>query len=335
VGVWCGQRWDPAVCRPASSPMGVSSSLRSTPISWPRRFLADLETGSAFNRSLSGAKWHWPILIKFCHLTQGWAASIKLISSPEKLKKMLASATLRDWVMEKWWLWPDDPHRPWRSEANMLTDTLTRGIMLQSGAEASLNPGTGEYEMVELKTEVVWGVPVLAGIEFDNKKAESGAAGFFANKKERAKDTWTTGIVTRNGTDGTARLELFPTILDTILHNPVPQETDTWLKFISDERHLNCAFKLAERVARTVAADQLRVDVFIAKGKPDACSMNEISLTSGSLYVGHMPALAKLWSEPFLDHKYHEFDSGKTIYLQNESDIPRVKVHEPEIPIGF
>ena len=52
--------------------------------------------------------------------------------------------------------------------------------------------------------------------------------------------------------------ELFPTVLDTVLHNPASVETATWLRFISDERHLNCAYKLAETVARTIAADQVR-----------------------------------------------------------------------------
>ena len=44
------------------------------------------------------------------------------------------------------------------------------------------------------------------------------------------------GIVTRDGADGAARLELFPTVKDTVLHNPVALDTKTWLKFISDER---------------------------------------------------------------------------------------------------
>tara|TARA_B110000046_G_scaffold180110_2_gene210307 strand:+ start:181 stop:1068 length:888 start_codon:yes stop_codon:yes gene_type:complete len=282
----------------------------------------DLERGRALNRTLSGAEWRWPIFIKFCHLTQGWAASTKLIASAGALERMLKGAALREWVSEKWRLRPDDPHRPWRSDANVLTDTLARGIMLQSSGEASFNPGTGAREMVELKTEVLWGVAVLAGIEFDNKKSESGAAGLFARRKGRVKDTWTTGIVTKVDTNGSARLELFPSMLDTILHESAPQGTETWLRFISDERHLKCAFRLAERVARTVSAEQLRVDVFIVKGQPDACLVNEISLTSGSLYAGHMPSLAKLWSEPFLHRTYRVFDSGKEMYMQNESDIP-------------
>ena len=163
-----------------------------------------MASGDAYKRSLNNQSWHWPIIIKFCHLTQGWAASIKLIKSEEDLRQQLFT-TLRRWVMEKWWLWPDDPHRPWRKQANMLTDTLSRGIMLQSGANPSKNPETGKYEMIEFKTEVIWGKAILAGIEFDNHKAELGAAGLFKTKDHRS---WTAGIVTRDGNEGRARSAL-------------------------------------------------------------------------------------------------------------------------------
>ena len=107
-------------------------------------------------------------------------------------------------------------------------------------------------------------------------------------------------------------------------HNRAPLGTPTWLSFISDERHLTCAFWLAEKVARTISVAEVRVDVFVTKGRPNDCAINEISISSGSLYVGHMPTLARLWSEPFLQRKYHVFDSGKPIYLQTTADLPNV-----------
>eukprot|EP01052_Picozoa_sp_SAG31_P077961 SAG31_NODE_37400_length_304_cov_1.248780_1_plen_36_part_10 len=35
-------------------------------------------------------------------------------------------------------------------------------------------------------------------------------------------------------------------------------------------------WKLAERVARLLAIDHVRVDIFIHKGEPDGCLVNEI-----------------------------------------------------------
>eukprot|EP00041_Stephanoeca_diplocostata_P029835 m.889049 g.889049 ORF g.889049 m.889049 type:complete len:148 (-) comp23642_c0_seq4:251-694(-) len=60
----------------------------------------------------------------------------------------------------------------------------------------------------------------------------------------------------------------------------------------------------------------------LRQGKPKNCMVNEDSLTSGSLYVGHMTHLAQLWSEPFLLQEYNVYRNGKAVYNQTAADIP-------------
>jgi hypothetical protein len=42
-----------------------------------------------------------------------------------------------------------------------------------------------------------------------------------------------------------------------------------------------CIWKLSQRVARLLAVDHVRVDIFFHRGAPDGCMVNEISLSSG------------------------------------------------------
>eukprot|EP00041_Stephanoeca_diplocostata_P029834 m.889017 g.889017 ORF g.889017 m.889017 type:complete len:491 (-) comp23642_c0_seq1:575-2047(-) len=278
-------------------------------------FLTDLASGKAYSQ-LGVKDWHWPIVIKFCHLTQGWALSSKLIKNEQEIQNTWNNS-LKEWVEEKWALWPDDPHRPWREEANILGNGLTRGVMLQAGGDASWNEDQERWTMVELKIEVIWGHAVLANIEFDNKKAETGKVRADDGKKHD-RSTYATGIVTRLP-GGKARIELFRSLVDTVFRTPVPLDEGSWYDFISEEGHLDCAFPLAERTARLASADNLRVDVFLTKGKPKNCMVNEDSLTSGSLYVGHMTHLAQLWSEPFLLQVLRSCIVGVSYSLRNSS----------------
>ena len=65
-------------------------------------------------------------------------------------------------------------------------------------------------------------------------------------------------------------------------------------EWVRKEGHMACVWRLAERVARLAAIDQMRVDIFVAKGHPDACVVNENSLSSGSDTWPHRMCAAPL-----------------------------------------
>ena len=95
-------------------------------------------------------------------------------------------------------------------------------------------------------------------------------------------------------------------------------------EWVREEGHLACVFRLAERVAFAAAIDQMRVDIFVEKGNPDACMVNENSLSSGSDTWPHRMYVARLWAEGHERHLYTAFGnaSGKPSYMQTEADVP-------------
>ena len=66
------------------------------------------------------------------------------------------------------------------------------------------------------------------------------------------------------------------------------------------EGHLQCVWDLAERAARQMAADAVRIDIFLNPTSPQGCMLNEISLSSAMNYQQNSPYLARLWLEPHL-----------------------------------
>ena len=75
------------------------------------------------------------------------------------------------------------------------------------------------------------------------------------------------------------------------------------LHWIVTQGHMRCVWSLAERVAHTMAADQVRVDVFVAQSLPTQCLVNEISLSSGNPSGTADRHLAALWIEPIVTEK--------------------------------
>merc|ERR1739848_413604 len=52
-------------------------------------------------------------------------------------------------------------------------------------------------------------------------------------------------------------------------------------RWVFDEGHMPCVWALSERVAQTLRVDELRVDIFVSKGDPHGCQLNELSISSG------------------------------------------------------
>ena len=86
----------------------------------------------------NGSSLQWPLFVKMCHLTQGFAKGTARIPTHSWLVQH--NEELMSWLEEKWSYRADDRERSWRAAANSLTDTLAPGIMLQSSAPLSWDP---------------------------------------------------------------------------------------------------------------------------------------------------------------------------------------------------
>jgi hypothetical protein len=51
----------------------------------------------------------------------------------------------------------------------------------------------------------------------------------------------------------------------------------------------------------------VRIDIFVHRGEPGACSINEISLSSGGQQHGHRTFMGRLWAEPLLNNEWRSF----------------------------
>lgn len=231
-------------------------------------FVQDLRAGQAFQKGASMKT----VFIKTCHLTQGSSASTRPLAVADYLDgKGPAVDKLATWLASKWTFRADDWERPWRADGNLLTDHLTPGIILQAPSTLTLNPETGKMQVCEIKVEVFWG-RAYAGVITDIKTFGHGAS--VASR----------GIAAL-GHDERGVIEAFP---DSFQHfvlsmDYLPKEgPGSWFNWIITEDHLRkCAWPLAERTARIMGIDAVRIDIFMIKGDPTGCVINENSLSDG------------------------------------------------------
>ena len=282
-----------------------------------RNFTADMRSGAAVRDVTT-----WPIFIKFCHLTQGSARSVRRAARPcrpllplpphglstssthqppphpplppaqrptphRPLRQVRAVPSakwladnieeLEGWVSEKWTMKANDWTRPWHESSNALTDVAPPGVFLQAPARSSQNLRTGKSYFIETKVEVLWGKAYLAIL--------------YPEGLDHVEP-----LVTRpNGTWHAEVFDGYPAVLAAI---SVPMATDAWYQWIFTEGHMDCAWRLAERTATLMGADQVRLDIFLARNHPGECSLNENSISSGHPYGAHGEHLANIWCAP-------------------------------------
>jgi len=274
---------------------------------WPtlEGFVADLRTGHAFDNATA-----WPVFLKTCHLTQGSSASTRPLFS--KAAAVGAAEDLAAWLATKWEYRADDWERPWRKDGNLLTDHLTPGIILQSPSTLTFNPETSKKQVVEIKVEVFWG-RAYAGVITDIKNFGHGAS--VATRGIRGLGHRPEGVI-----------EAFPDGFNHFVLSTVYLPTSgpgSWFHWIMDEDHLRkCAWPLAEKTARIMGIDAVRIDIFLIKGDPTGCVINENSLSDGMGYGHHMEFMSKLWAEPHVGKTYKVYNNAKRIYRQTEADVP-------------
>ncbi len=211
----------------------------------------------------------FPMFLKGCHLTQGSDKGMVPLKRRD-FTDTAAFNSLTAWVDRKWPQRPNDNGRGWSAVMNQLLGTLEPGMAIQG-------PFTGmrvsPYNTpLEVKVEVVWGRAYL-GLFADYHDVialRNGALEFSC--RDRACPQWWT-------------------------HGNVP---DTRLAWVVENGHMDAVWQLAERVAKDIGIDEVRVDIFINPCEPSKPVVNEISLSSGHEYMYHTDFLAKSWAGPHL-----------------------------------
>lgn len=248
----------------------------------------------------------WPVFLKACHLTQGAMQSVLRVKSSQWV--LDHPEEFADWVNSKWDLRADDSKRAWGDTANKVTDGLEPGFMLQSPAQLFFLPELGVSRVFEIKVVVLWGRAYLAQLVLDNQPQDlvflrSGQDGFDDHNPVGA-----TGLL----------------YLHWLLPNSWarPWRTSSW-RWLVDENHLACVWRLGERAARIMGIEEVRLDIFVSQGDPDGCMLNENSISSGSVLWAHKRYLAKLWAAGHVDKQYKVWGDSKAkpVYMMLESDL--------------
>mmetsp|Transcript_34013 Transcript_34013/g.66227 ORF Transcript_34013/g.66227 Transcript_34013/m.66227 type:complete len:470 (-) Transcript_34013:141-1550(-) len=239
------------------------------------------------NEHLLGSS-KFPVFLKCCHLTQGSSKSTIPLPSIDYVNKQWPY--LNRWIDTKWAYRSDDWERPWAADMNKLTDSLVPGVLIQAPFEIPKGAG---LQFMELKVEVLYGRAYLA----------------VAN--EPYKGT----IVTRDGV-----IETYPSLKRQITNDAVlnPEET----KWVQEEGHLPKVWALAERAAKIMAVDEVRIDIFIRRGDPVGLAINENSLSSGMGYRMHFNFMSKVWAQGHLERWYKTYSSEIPVYMHTEVDSP-------------
>jgi len=239
-------------------------------------------------------KHQFPLWLKSCHLTQGDDAGRRIIKR-EDLADPLRFEKLKAWVSGKWEQRPNDDARAWSNDAKKILDTLQPRFLIQTSYAGPYGDSVGftERAPVELKIEVLWGRAYLANIcDYEAYALRDGTI-----------ERWDTS--------------LFSKIAHAPVADPAQNKKVQWLK---EEGHLERAYKLAEKVCRSMLADQVRVDIFVRPGDLEGVVVNEISISPGALYKWHAQFMATTWRRGHVEHVYTLKDTKKRVYEEGKNE---------------
>jgi len=222
--------------------------------------LGQWDSKEAFWSWIESEEASFPLIVKFCHLTQGgqaWKGYEEISGNSFFIKNAGAAKSdlFHKWVNVGWDLIPRDPGRVWEPNMREPLESLERGIFVQPAWH--FFPGMSQP--LELKIFVIWG------------KA------FFV-RFETGYPDWLFGN-TRND-----RFYVLPNI-----DLKVRDNTNMFFRYWNTaspvfapirnfEDHLRAAIQLAESDAQTLKADFLRVDIFLNPDDPSSPAINEHSL---------------------------------------------------------
>lgn len=257
---------------------------------------ATSHASSVFDRHEAGSR--WPLFLKCCHLTQGSMQSTRALKSRAWLEKNV-DEVLR-WAAEKFEARADDKWRDtqWRTAGNALTAVLRPGFLLQSPAHLVPLAENGEQAVFELKVDVVWGRAYIAALLVNNRFPQI---------------TW----ALRGHSEGAA-MPYDPSDPSRAFHTALEWGSSHW---VFSEGHMPCVWSLAERTARAMGADQVRIDIFVSRSRQASCVLNELSLSSGNPLGAHNHFLARAWLQPLLSGEYRVGQSTLPVYAQREEAL--------------
>jgi len=225
-------------------------------------------------------------ILKACHLTSGNAQSTMMLSYHD-LEDPQRREKLRSWLELKWDFQAIDWERTWHPPMDKLTDVVAingKGFMLQR-----LHPKSSP----EIKVQTLFGKVFMVNAESDES-------------------------ILLNGRD---RFESYHGFSGKILYTPTFDGTWDW---IVEEGHIPRITYLAELVSKAIGADELRVDIFITQGDPDAAVVNEISLSSGLDMGVYFAYYAKMWASVLT--------SGKVSVRNTELQVAEQKLQGDSLP---
>jgi len=233
----------------------------------------------------------FPIFLKACHLTQSSSRGTYIISSEEKLDEKVKDKTLESWINQKWNFRANDFERVWVNEGNMLTNAVKPAILVQGpfkqpGHDWDVH-GRFAVGLLEFRIEVLWGRAYFALLD--------GCILFF---RDGVVEDYSTAL-------GFLKIPVFDT----------PK-----LKWITDGGYMDCIWDLAERTARATATESVRLDIFLKRGDPKGCTINENSLSSGMLYWGHESYIAQTWASGHISKGYQKLETDKPVYELGPED---------------
>lgn len=234
---------------------------------------------------------HWPVFLKVVHMHGDAAGTLGSTRSVTRKDLTEGLDDVVQWVNGNWVTKSDDMAKPWGEAGNEITRVVPPGYLIQEPAFAG--------DSFETRVWVVFGRAFIGSIP-----------GCVVMRGETPTDAKVTAGM---GLGSLLWAHEFG------IGNQACR--DRW---VMTENHYACAWPLAERVARLMMLDMVRVDIFLGRGRPMDCKVNEISLSSGYPLFAFSRPLGALWAEGLMDgwpSIYGDADSPP-IYTMREEDIP-------------
>jgi hypothetical protein len=231
------------------------------------------------NQNHSGS---WPLFVKACHLTQGSLKSVRKVHSAAEVRN--DTPQLLCWLRRMFSMRADDSDRMWTRESNELTDVIAPGFAIQSTVGAWAH-STGR-KVLELKVEVFYGRAYLA--------IENSFWTMFL-RDDVNNDAVSPGTNEDGQHSGPGSTPLQPPLCLSASGSLFESHRALHGLWRRAKPRLECAWDLAERTARAMGADIVRIDIFLTPDEP-GCTLNEISLSSAMKYGPHSEMMARLWT---------------------------------------
>merc|ERR1711988_1456087 len=231
-------------------------------------------------------KWGgWPLFLKACHLTQHSSYGTRLLASKQDFESSWKSGEMQTYIDGKWAFRPHDKDRVWAKEGDIVTASLDPGFLLQSPMREKEGAGEASGRMlkglIEVRAEVLWGRTYLIHLD-------------------------STTIYTPDATED------YNSMMGALFKQP-PEGSER-VQWVREQGYLVCVADTAERLARAAAIEYVRVDVFLSRGNPSGCVVNEISLSSGYPYYGHDNYMAEVWAEPLRAKSHGVLNSSEPVH---------------------